>query len=80
MTDTEIIIADIKVVTKDGREYEGKGEVCWPLIAPIPSNAEWVLMSRNHYNTRTAIRVTEIVSIEITNPHADDVSDKAVVE
>ena len=79
MTDTEII-ADIKVVTKDGREYDGKGAVDWPLTVPILPGTEWVLMSRNHYNTRTAIRVTEIVSIEITNPHADDVSDKAVVE
>ena len=79
MTDTEII-ADIKVVTKDGKEYDGKVAVCWPLTTPILPNAEWVLMSRNHYNTHTAIRVTEIVSIEITNPHGDDVSDKTVVE
>ena len=80
MTDTEIINADIKVVTKDGKEYDGKVAVCWPPTTPILPNAEWVVMSRNHYNTRTAIRVTEIVSIEITNPHADDVSDKMVVE
>ena len=62
------IIADIRVVTKDGQEYDGKVAVHWPPFPLIPPGSEWIYMSRDGSKTYTAISMTEVAVLEITGP------------
>ena len=62
------VIADIRVVTKNGQEYNGKVAVHWPPFPLIPPGSEWIYMSRDGFNTYTAISTTEVAVLEITGP------------
>ena len=62
------VIADIRVVTKNGQEYDGKVALHWPPFPLIPPGSEWIYMSRDGFKTYTAISTTEVAVLEITGP------------